>query len=98
MIKDTLIRLLFVPVLGIAISYVSGIVTYSKYTTLQIAGSYVYFILTSFCIWKGCQWIHLKLRQVYTIKQKSTPKIISVCALSGLYGSAVAGIFYIVWL
>jgi sensor histidine kinase YesM len=98
MIKDTLIRLLFIPVLGIAISYVSGIVTYGKYTIFQIIVSCLYFILTSFCIWRGCQWIHLKLRQLYTIRQNPIPKVISVCVLSSLYGSAVAGIFCITWL
>ena len=98
MIKDTPIRLLFIPILGIAISYVSGIISYNKYNALQIAGGCLYFILTSFCIWRGCQWMHLKLRQLYIIKQNPIPKVISVCVLSGLYGSSIAGIFCMVWL
>src|SRR5215211_4022091 len=98
MIKDTLIRLLFIPILGVGISYASGIISYDKYTALQITGSCLCFILTSFCIWRGCQWIHLKLRQLFTIKQNPILKIVSVCILSGLYGSSIAGIFCIVWL
>ena len=98
MIKDTLLRLLFIPILGIAISYVSGIISYNKYTAFQTTGGCLYFILISFCIWSGCQWIHLRLRNLYTIKQNPFPKIISVCMLSGLYGSSIAGIFSLMWM
>jgi sensor histidine kinase YesM len=98
MIKDTLLRLLFIPMLGLVISYISGIITYDKYTIQGIVGGSIYFIFTSFCIWRGCQWIHLKLRQFYTIKQNPFSKIISVCVVSALYSSAVAGIFSLTWM
>jgi Putative regulator of cell autolysis len=98
MIKDTILRFIFIPTLGIVISFVSGIVTYERYDKMEIAGSSLYFIFVSFCIWRGCQWIHLKLRSLYTIEQNPFSKIMSVCAISGLYGSSVAGILCLLWM
>lgn len=91
-------RMVLTPLLGIIISYVSGIITYSKYTTLEIAGSLLYFVFVSFSIWKGCQWIHLKLRQFYTVNQNPFLKIAYVCMISGLYGIAVSGMLGLIWM
>ena len=98
MIKDKLLKLAFIPLLGVLISYVSGIITYSRYTVPEIIGSLLYFVFVSFCIWKGCQWIHLKLRKFYTVGQNPFSKIASVCAISGLYGTAIAGMFCLTWM
>ncbi len=91
-------RLLFIPLLGIGIAYLSGIITHSKYTTPGIAGAYLYFVFTSYCIWAGCQWIHVKLRNLYTINQKPFSKLLSISIISGLYGSAIAGIMCMLWM
>lgn len=98
MIKDKLLRIVFTPLLGIVISYVSGVITYSRYTTLELIGALVYFVFVSYCIWKGCQWIHLRMRQIYTIGQNPFSKIASVCAVSCLYGTAVSGMFGLTWM
>jgi hypothetical protein len=98
MIRDTLIRLFFIPFLGIMISWLSGIITYHQYNKIEIAGSCLYFTLVSFCIWQGCRWIHIKLRRFYTVTQNPFSKIISVCAISGIYGSAVAALLSILWM
>ena len=91
-------RMVFTPLLGIVISYASGIINYSRYTTLEIIGSLIYFVFVSFCIWKGCQWIHLKLRQFYTVDQNPFLKIAYMCMISGLYGIAVSGMLGLIWL
>src|SRR5687767_10976238 len=98
MLKDRLLRFVFIPLLGIVISYVSGIITYSRYNMIEIMGGLLYFVLVSFCIWRGCQWIHARMRNFYTIGQNPFSKIASVCAISGLYGIAVAGMFALMWL
>jgi len=98
MIKDKLLKIVFTPLLGIIISYVSGVITYTRYTALELIGSLFYFVLVSFCIWKGCQWIHLRVRQFYTIGQNPFSKIASVCAISGLYGTAISGMFCLTWM
>lgn len=86
------------PTLGIIISYISGIISYDRYSVTGIIACCLFFIFTSFCIWRGCQWIHLKVRQLYTIKQNPFPKIFSVGIFPGIYGSAIASISCLVWL
>lgn len=97
MIKDKLLKSVFTPLLGILISYVSGIISYSRYTVPELAGSLIYFVFVSYCIWKGCQWIHLRLRRFYTINHNPFLKIAYVCMLSGLYGIAVSGLLALTW-
>src|SRR5688572_2280902 len=97
MIKDKLLKLVFTPLLGILISYVSGIITYNKYSGLELAGSFFYFVFVSFCIWRGCQWIHLRVRRLYTINQNAFLKIAYVCMISGIYGIAIAGLLGLTW-
>ena len=98
MIKDKLLRLVLTPALGVIISYVSGIITYSRYSTLEIIGALAYFIFVSFAIWKGCSWIHLKVRQFYPVDQNPFLKIASVCMISGLYGIAISGMLGLTWM
>ncbi len=91
-------RSLFIPLLGIGISYLSGIITYDNYNTIQLIAALLYFVFTSYCIWVGCQWIHVKLRNLYTVNQKPFSKLLSISAISGLYGSAIAGILCLLWM
>src|SRR5215218_4704778 len=97
MIKDKLLKTVFTPLLGILISYVSGIISYSRYKSLELIGSLGYFVIVSFCIWKGCQWIHLRLRQFYSVNQNPFLKIANVCMISGLYSIAVSGMLGLTW-
>jgi hypothetical protein len=96
MLRDFHLRLLFIPLLGILIPSVSGIITYEKYTALQLIISGCYFIFTSFTIWGGCNWIHAKLRPMF---RKTPPafKILSISMVSALYGSAAGGLLTMTW-
>lgn len=96
-IRDRVLKLVFIPLLGIVISFASGVITYSKYSVPELIGSLLYFVFVSFSIWKGCQWIHLKIRKFYTVDQTVFSKIATVCAISGLYGAAIAGMYSFVW-
>jgi len=97
MIRDTYLKAFFIPVLGIIIPLISGIVTYSKYSTLGIIGANLFFIFTSFMIWAGCNWIHAKLRVYYKPGINPFFKILSLCAISALYGASIGGILTITW-
>ena len=98
MVKDTLLRIVFIPLLAFTISYVSGIITYSKYSALELSGASLYFLFVSFSIWQGCQWIHFKLRNLKTGNQNPYYKIGFVCVISGLYGTCISGILGLIWL
>jgi sensor histidine kinase YesM len=98
MIRDKLFKASFIPLLGIVISYVSGIITYTRYSTVEIVLSNLYFVFVSFCIWSGCQWVHVRMRQFYRVDQNPFSKIISVCIISGIYGIGVSGMLCLIWL
>ena len=97
MVKDIQLRLLFIPLLGILIPVLSGIITYEKYTTAQIIISNCYFILTSFIIWGGCNWIHMKLRPLFRKKPNPVFKILFISIISALYGAAAGGSLTMIW-
>ena len=97
MIKDKLLRLAFIPFLGIIIPSLSGIITYSLYSVFELVTIHLYFILLSFCIWSGASWIHKKIRFIFKNFRNPIIKVFSVSLISGLYGATIAGLFSIAW-
>src|SRR6187431_2334109 len=97
MVRDFQLRLLFIPLLGLLIPAVSGIITYEKYSAIQLIISNCYFILTSFTIWGGCNWIHMKLRPMFRKARTPFFKILSISIVSALYGAASGGAMTMIW-
>ena len=98
MIKDLLLKIIFIPVLGIGLPPVSGIIDYSRYSLFELIAANLFFILTSFTIWKGCNWIHIKLRPLYRPISSPFSKIAAVCLVSATYGACTGGLSSLVWL
>lgn len=98
MIKDFLLKLIFIPLLGIVLPLTAGIIHYDYYSTLELIAAHVFFVLTSFVIWAGCVWLHGKLRVLYNEQQKTTYKLLTVCAVSALYAACVGGLSVIAWM
>lgn len=98
MVKDLLLRTLFIPLLGIGLPLASGIIAYSKYSLFELISANAFFILTSFFIWKGCNWIHIKLRPLYRPISNPFSKIAAVCFVSALYGACTGGLSALIWL
>jgi sensor histidine kinase YesM len=98
MIRDRYLRIFFIPLLGIIIPEVSGIITYDhRYSTVEVIAANIYFIITSFCIWMGSNWIHSKLRGHFKIGSNPFPKIASLCAISLLYGVSIGSMSTMIW-
>ncbi len=97
MVKDVHLRLLFIPLLGLLIPAVSGIISYEKYSSSQLIISNCYFILTSFTIWAGCNWIHMRLRPLFPKPRSPFIKILSISVVSALYGAASGGALTMIW-
>ena len=93
-----MLKIIFIPVLGIGLPLISGIITYKKYPVFQLIAANLFFILTSFVIWKGCNWIHSKLRPLYRPVSNTFSKITSVCFVSALYGACTGGLSSLIWL
>ncbi|MEI9947286.1 MAG: histidine kinase [Chitinophagaceae bacterium] len=97
MIKDLALRTIFIPLLGIGLPLVSGIVIYNKYSFIELLLANFYFILTSYAIWAGCNWIHKRLRPLYIPIAKPFPKIAAVTAVSSLYTVCTGGLSVMIW-
>ena len=97
MVKDVYMRILFVPILGIGIPYVSGIIDYSLYSTLELLAAHSFFILTSFVIWTGSSWVHAKLRPLFVAVSNPFTKITAVVTATTLYGVCIGGLSVLTW-
>ena len=97
MVKDRFFRLIFIPLLGIIIPFLSGAISYGNYTAGQNILAGLYFIFLSFCIWIGCNSIHTYLRKVYNNAGKPFTKIGLVCLFCTLYSGCVAWVFSLGW-
>jgi hypothetical protein len=98
MIKDALLKLIFIPLLGIGLPVIAGIISYDLYSFPQLIGANLFFILTSFIIWGGCNWIHYKLRPLYAPVPKLFSRIAAVCFVSALYGACTGGLSSFIWI
>src|SRR6185312_9296305 len=97
MIKDQLLKIIFIPILGIAIPLFSGIITCQLYSSFSLAAIFLYFIFMSFCIWTSAAWLHHKIRYLFTIQQNPFIKIGSISLTNALFAAAITGIFSFVW-
>jgi sensor histidine kinase YesM len=98
MIKDALLKIIFIPVLGIGLPIIAGIISYDRYSVPELIAINIFFIFTSFLIWAGCNWIHFKLRPLYAPVSKLFSRITTVCFVSALYGAATGGLSAFVWI
>jgi sensor histidine kinase YesM len=98
MIKDKILRIVFIPLLGIIIPYFSGIISYSRYSFLSLVAGHLYFIFLSFLIWQGSSWIHHSIRQSFSVRQNPYIKIASIGLISTLFGGAISWLFAIMWI
>lgn len=97
MIKDRLLRFLFIPLLGIAIPYLSGVITYSRYSSLELIAITLFFIFLSWSIWTCSTWLHNKIRNWYTVEQNTFIKIFTISLTNALFGGAIAGILTLIF-
>jgi hypothetical protein len=97
MIKDALLKIIFIPLLGISLPLVSGIITYRFYSVAELIAANLFFILTSYAIWAGCNWIHVRLRPLYAPVSKLFPRVATICFISALYGACTGGFATIIW-
>ncbi|MCW3118770.1 MAG: hypothetical protein JWM28_2852 [Chitinophagaceae bacterium] len=97
MIRDAYLKALFIPLLGIFIPLVSGIIHYSIYSLPEIIAANFFFIFTSFCIWWGSNWLHSKTRLFYKPGYNPFTKILTVCGISAVYGAGIGGLLVMTW-
>ena len=97
MIKDVYMRILFIPILGIMIPFVSGIIDYNLYSLPEMIAANIFFMFTSFCIWTGSAWVHVRLRPLFASVSNPFTKITSVTIATALYGCCIGGLSVLAW-
>ncbi len=98
MIKDGILKLIFVPAFALGIPYFSGIITYSRYNFIQLAGAVLYFTFVSFSLWKGCEWCHVRVRRWHGLKDNPIIKILSIYSISFLHILISGTCFSLIWM
>lgn len=98
MIKDAYLKVIFIPLLGIFLPLMSGLISYERYSIIELLLSNLYFILTSFTIWIGCNWVHFKLRPLYVPIRGLLARVGTVCFISGIYAACIGLVSSLLWL
>ena len=98
MIKDTHLRIIFIPSLGIALPVISGIISYHLYSAVELVFINLFFILVSFAIWSGSNWMHAKIRALYAPLSNPFSKIATMCLSEALYGASIGSLASFIWM
>lgn len=98
MIKDARLRIIFIPLLGISLPLISGIISYELYTLPELILANIYCILTSLVIWSGSNWMHGKIRILFGPSSNPFSKIATMCLAEGLYGACIGVLSALVWI
>lgn len=99
LLRDWPIKLAAIPLLGILIPNLTGIVTHSKYTTGEIAGSYIFFILIAWVVWEGNVKLMKVVKRKYKWGHRNYYKTILAFFISNvLYSGAASVLLLTLWL
>lgn len=98
MIKDALLKTIFIPLLGFGLPLLAGIITYERYHPVELVAANLFFIATSAVIWTGCNWIHRRLRPLYAPLRQVFSRIATVCFVSALYAACTGGLSALIWI
>jgi sensor histidine kinase YesM len=97
MIKDKALKTFSIPVLGVLIPLLSGLIQYPGLSYLAIVISNLLFIATSWCIWQGSVRIVMRVRNSYLVKENVFLKLAMLCCLTAIYAFAVSGTSSFLW-
>jgi sensor histidine kinase YesM len=89
-IQDRAIKLLAIPLLGIVIPNLGGLITNGIYSLPVLILSYGYFVLVSLAVWQGNVWIMYFIRKKFRWQYHQYYKIILTLFLANVIYSGVA--------
>jgi two-component system, LytTR family, sensor kinase len=97
MIKDTFFKALSIPVLGVLIPLLSGLIQYQRFSGTEIIFSNGLFVAVSFLIWEGSVLIVSFVRRLQLVKQRIFLKIAMMCLMTSVYAFAVSYASGLLW-
>jgi len=88
--QDRIVKLCCIPILGMLIPNIAGLITNSLYSSFELIGCYTYFILISFVIWEGNVRLMYYIRRKYEWRYNQYYKIILSQLFANVFYSGVA--------
>lgn len=89
-LQDRIVKLICIPILGMLIPNMAGLITNSLYTSSEFFACYAYFILISFVVWEGNVWLMYYIRKKYEWRYNQYYKIILSLLLANVFFSGAS--------
>ena len=89
LLQDRIVKLFCIPILGMLIPNMAGLITNSLYSSFELVICYAYFILISFAVWEGNVRLMYYIRKKYEWRYNQYYKIILFLLLANIFYSGV---------
>ena len=97
-LRDRTVKLIGIPLLGILIPNIAGLITNTNYTFTGLLLCYAYFIFISLCVWQGNVWLMYFIKRKYQFPNNHYYKIILFLFCSNvIYSGTLAATLLYIW-
>jgi len=96
-LNDIGMRVILIPLFGIAIPLLTGMVPHESFTNWQIKFSYLFTILIAFVIYEGSRFLHFTLRSYFDWLNKPLKKGLAILVTIPFYCVPVSVLLLVAW-
>lgn len=97
-INDWPVKLVAIPLLGVLIPNLTGIITHSKYTAAELVGSYLFFIFIALIVWQGNVMLMRQVKRKYKWGHRNYYKTILAFFISNVvYSGVISLLLLLTW-
>jgi sensor histidine kinase YesM len=97
-LRDRTVKMIGIPLLGILIPNIAGLITNTDYSLGGLLISYLYFVFISFMVWQGNVWLMYFIKNRYDWRTSQYPRIILLFFFSNVvYSGVLSAILLYVW-
>src|ERR1700761_8683294 len=97
-LRDRTVRLIGIPILGVLIPILTGLITNHLYRSIELVGSYLYFIIVILLVWEGNIRLMYFIRERYPWTRGSYYKIIiALFFVNVIYSGLISCLLLKVW-
>lgn len=96
-VNDIGFRLILIPLFGIGIPLLTGMVNGGDFSNIKVKLSFLYSILIAFVIWEGNRYLHFSLRSYFDWYKKPVHKIVAMLLTICFYTIPVSILMLVGW-
>jgi len=96
-LNDIGFRLILIPVFGIAIPLVTGMINGKNFSHWEVKMSFLYTIAIAFIVWQGNRYLFFTLRAYFDWFNKPLKKIITLLLAITFYTVPISGVLLVGW-